>query len=352
MNATPGKYDVVIGGSGLAGAASAFWLRRAGFRVLVLEAGHIGSGASGIGLGLVNPLISRKGRPVWQAREALEALKEMNVVGRPGILRPARSEEQAHYFAESADMISDLGSWIPPHEGQSSYPFLRVPMGLISVSSGLAVDIRAQLTLWLDQVEIRTNTRIRSWKENAGGVRVELESGEWILTERLLLCTGKSLLSNPATADLHLHGIKGQTIRVRKPGSLPDPLPSLSSAGYVIDELNGYLTIGSTFEHSWDSEEPDDSTAGKLLKIASEILKGIENAEVIETLAAIRVTVPGTRLPMVGPLPESERVWVFTGLGAKGLMMSAYLGRKIPLFFNDLEAIPQGCRVVRRPHKT
>jgi len=352
MSSTASRYDVVIGGSGLAGAASAFWLRRAGFRVVVVESGHICSGASGIGLGLVNPLISRKGRPVWNARESLEALQEMNVEGRAGILRPARSDEQARYFAESADMISDLGSWIDPNEGQSRYPFLRVPRGLISVSSGIAVDIAAQVGRWLEDIEVRTGSAIASWRENNSGVEVELASREVIQADRLILCTGKSLLTNPATADLHLHGIKGQAIRVKKPTALPEPLPSLSSAGYVIDELNGCLTIGSTFEHSWESEEPDESAAEKLLQIASEILKGVADAEVIETLAAIRVTVPGTRLPMIGPLPDSKRVWVFTGLGAKGLMMSAYLGKKIPLFFNDLEAIPKGCRVVRRPSKT
>jgi len=343
------RYDVAIGGSGLAGAATAFWLKRAGYRVIVIEGEEVASGASGVGYGLINPLISRKGRPVWMAREALAALEEMDVVGRPGILRPARTEEQARYFHESADLIADLGSWMDSDEAQSNFPFLHVPYGLISVSSGLAVNIPEQVHRWLKEITLIKNCGIDSWSEEESGVHISLSDGSSVAADRLILCTGKTLLDHPKTKDLHLHGIKGQAIRVQRPAALPDPLPSLSSAGYVIDELNGCLTIGSTFEHTWTDEKPSQNAARELLGIASDILKGIEHAEVIETLAAIRVTVPGTRLPMIGPLPESSRVWVFTGLGAKGLMMSALLSKKIPVFFNDLEAIPASCRVVRRP---
>ena len=43
--------------------------------------------------------------------------------------------------------------------------------------------------------------------------------------------------------------------------------------------------------------------------------------------AGVRVTVPGIRLPMVGPVPGFERVWIFTGFGAKGLLTAPLRAR-------------------------
>jgi glycine/D-amino acid oxidase-like deaminating enzyme len=55
--------------------------------------------------------------------------------------------------------------------------------------------------------------------------------------------------------------------------------------------------------------------------------------------------VPGTRLPMVGPLPGYRRVWVFTGLGSKGLMTAPLLSARLPDFLRDPDQIPSDVAV-------
>ncbi len=342
------RLDTIIVGAGLAGASTAFWLSRQGQSVCVLEAGSIASGASGVGFGLANPMMSRKGRPVWRVHDALAALEEMGCSGSRGILRPAKNEEQADYFRESCGLSPDIGGWVSAESAAEQFPFLIAPFGLISIPSGIAVQMPTQIKSWLGGIDVRENTMVNNWKESGQGVELDLSDGSSLSADKLVLCSGSALLRDPKTQHLNLHGIKGQTIRVRKPDALPEPLPSLSGFGYVVDEGNGLLTIGGGFEHQWSTLETTPDATTDLLNAVAYMIKGIDEAGIIEQSAAIRMTVPGTRLPMIGPLSGSGRVWIFTGLGSKGILMAALLGKNIPRFFAEPLAIPPACGVVKR----
>ena len=88
------NFDTIIAGAGLAGASAAMALAKSGQRVCILDRSEFASGASGSGLALVSPMMSRKGRPVWKVREALDRLGRTDT----GLLRPASSLDQATYL--------------------------------------------------------------------------------------------------------------------------------------------------------------------------------------------------------------------------------------------------------------
>lgn len=56
-----GQYDVAVVGAGITGLTAAIWAARKGLRVIVLEAGQAGAGASGRNSGFVIPALSRAG---------------------------------------------------------------------------------------------------------------------------------------------------------------------------------------------------------------------------------------------------------------------------------------------------
>ncbi len=60
--------------------------------------------------------------------------------------------------------------------------------------------------------------------------------------------------------------------------------------------------------------------------------------------AGVRVTVPGSYLPMLGPLPDADRVWLFTGLGSKGLLMAPMLAAELPGYLSGSSPIPDEIR--------
>lgn len=354
----PTSCDTLILGAGLAGASAAWHLRQTGQRVLVLDSQEPGSGASGVGAGLANPMMAAKGRPPWRVREALAALEGMPAGGAlpfpeengANILRPAKDQEQAEVFREQAVLHPDLGSWVDPGRARQSHPYLEAPFGMLVVHRGGPHSLTDTVRAWLADCPVQTcpGDWLLTPAEDGTSVTWTAPGHPPIQARRTLLCMGSALVSHPLTRVLHLHAVKGQVIRLAKPGALPGLMAPVSGGAYLIDGGDGSVWVGSTFEHTWDTDEPTPDATASLCERAAELIPALAGADVLEERTGFRVTVPGTRLPMVGPIEPGSPIWVFTGFGAKGLLLTALLGERIPGFFNNPEAIPAECRVVRR----
>lgn len=180
--------------------------------------------------------------------------------------------------------------------------------------------------------------------ERLRGGLVTLDDGERIRGGRIILALGRGYARFPELECLRLHQIKGQTIRLSKPPDLPPDLPHLAGRGYVAHD-GGELVAGSTYEHEFDHLEPTERQTRAILAKTSRMLPALIESDVLEARAGVRVTVPGIRLPMVGPLPGRRNIWIFTGFGAKGLLTAPLAARELPAYFADPERIPPETRV-------
>ncbi len=355
-------FDVIIVGGGLAGAAAAFYLSETS-RVLVLEARRPAAGASGAAAGLANPLMARRARPVWRMDEALTALREtLDRIGaatlfRPGILRPAFDARQAEAFREAAQTYRRHAAWLAPEAVRERFPAVVAPEGGLFVVGGGALAVPAFVRALLTAAErngamVRTGSRVTAWDEADGLASVTVtEDGDTLrhTAGRVLLALGADYARFPEFARLHLHRVKGQVVRVAIPGGESlDPLPHLSGSGYVVREAEA-LVVGSSFEHRFTDPHPSPEQTAAILAKAARMLPALRHARVLEEIAGVRVGVPGTRLPMLGPLPGRRRVWMFTGLGTKGLLTAPLLARNLSLFFEHPQTIPPPLRVHLRP---
>lgn len=348
-------YDIVIVGAGLGGAAAAVALS-ARCSVAVLEAKHPAAGASGAAAGLVNPFLGRKANPTWHMRDALAAFYRLlgtadahHLLDARGVLRPASSHKQADAFQHTARTYPDLAHWLPAPAYQSAYPMLDAPHGALHITTGGAISLPLLIDELLVTAQRRgaaviASTRVLGW--DTTGSRVQIMTTHGMLNaDRLVLAMGHGYTAFPALQALNLHSVKGQTITVAYPeGWAADTVPPLSGMGYAVPGADGFV-IGSTYEHSFTDLAPDPDQHGALLAKASRMLPGLAAQPVVHATAGARVTVPGTRLPMVGPLPETSQVWVFTGLGAKGLMMAPMLAEQLVDWFEQPETIPADVRV-------
>jgi glycine/D-amino acid oxidase-like deaminating enzyme len=188
--------------------------------------------------------------------------------------------------------------------------------------------------------------RVIGWEEDAerAFVHIEHDTGRRY-ARRVLLALGYGFRRHHELTALNLHALKGQTVRVTRPDALPrDGLLPLSGQGYVVPEHDA-LVVGTSYEHDFTDLTPSDEQTRKILAKASRMLPALKKATVLDATAGVRVTVPGTRLPMLGPLPGRARIWIFTGLGSKGLLMAPLLARNLPTFFEKPETIPPEVRV-------
>jgi glycine/D-amino acid oxidase-like deaminating enzyme len=188
---------------------------------------------------------------------------------------------------------------------------------------------------------------LTGWDEDPEGVTARFETPDGPAesrANRLILALGPGFLAFETLRSLRLHCVKGQLVRVRSDAT-PAIMRAVSSNGYVVPQSDGSLVVGSTYEHTFPDGEPKRIVSHNLLSMAETALPWIRGAEILEEAAGIRVTVPGIRLPMVGPLPGHARTWVLTGLGSKGLLMAPYIAERLHGWLQDPASIPSDLRV-------
>ena len=390
--------SVVIAGAGLAGACAALALART-HRVTVLDDGR--PGASHAAAGLVNPFLGRKAKRAWRATEALAEVARLGATaGAPvelgGLLRPARDEAQAAVFRERAAEHPDALDWLPAEASRERFAEVRAPHGALWVREGGHVEIpalvravlraaeadgveviRARLEGWtsasaapgqptrglrtqiLPVVSSRAfardlNADTRAVRDGAGRAENVLRSfasaqddtaqedapdrsAVEIETDRLLLCTGDG--TRALAPGLPLHRVKGQTVRLGLASDVV--IPPVSGGTYVVPLGSREVVVGATFEHDFETLAPTPEATERLRQRAAEIVPALAEAEVLEARAGVRLTVPASvrpgRLPLVGPIAPG--VWVFAGLGAKGLLTAPLLARHLPAWWDAPEAI-------------
>lgn len=344
-------FDFIVAGAGLAGACAARRLADHG-SVLVFEKEAPASGGSSVAAGLVNPILGLRARPVWRIEEAVAALDETVVLAdaesayrRRPTLRPAADEQQVAWFKETAETHPHHCTWV----GDPGFEWLRTPLGALRIETGGMIDLDSLIRCLLAGIELRHDA-LTAWEETDHGVTAHVlrsrdgRRAETITARRLILALGRGYTSFPEMMRLRLHQIKGQTIRMSRPPSLPDDAPHLAGSGYVASE-NGTVVCGSTYEHRFTDLTPSARATRSIIQKIEGMFPGIADAKVLEQRAGVRVTVPGIRLPMIGPLPEHRHVWIFTGLGAKGLLTAPLVAKELPGYLEDAERIPKQTRV-------
>ena len=358
----PNDCDIVIAGAGLAGACAAYFLSRT-HRVVLLEAGEPASGASGVPAGTANPLMSLWARPVWRMEEAMAALDELIgaldaewLVRRDGLLRPAADGRQSDAFERVSREFPDHATWYPAEASAERFPDVRAPFGALWNGTALTVPIPGLVHALLDASAeqgaiIRSGTVLMDWHD-ADSERVRATIGrsgergstaEELTADHLILALGRDYHDFEPLAGLRLHQVKGQLVRVARPPGL-DRLPNLAGRGYVMVEPDALL-LGSTYEHRFCDLQPDPDKTRQIVETTAEMVPAIRDFPVLEERVGVRVTVPGIRLPMVGPVPGHPRVWVFTGLGSKGLLMAPLVGKALGDYLTSPGSIPGEIKV-------
>jgi len=359
-----------IVGAGIAGACAAYHLsEQHPGPVHVFEADRPASGASGAAAGLINPLMGRRANPVWRLDAALTAVHDLlddaratGLLRGGGVLRPTVEEKQVSFFQDAAAAYPDVAQWLSQAELRDRAPDIRSVDGGLWIPRGGAIDVPEFVEHLLEAARqrgavVHPRSRVTAWDEMNGSVRLTVQhldqtdgtakattyDGTWAL-----LCLGQGYPSFPELDDLGLTGVKGQTVVVRRPpASGEGPLVPMSGRGYIVPNADGTLTLGSSYDHDFDTLDPDPDQTEYILEKTSKMLPGLEDAKVLEVTAGVRVKHEQSNLPLLGPLPHRSRVWIFSALGSKGLLTAPLLASRLYAYASDPTAIPHDVHVPR-----
>jgi glycine/D-amino acid oxidase-like deaminating enzyme len=302
---------IAIIGAGLAGLSVAYHSSQHSIAATLFDPKGIGGGSSGVSTGLLHPFSGRRALLSWNGIEGMQATKELidvatQSLGRPvaeasGIFRPALTPQQRADFTLRG-MQGEGAVW---QENSDFGPGLWIPGG-ITLYSRLYLQ-----GLWLACQ--RGGARLVEERVDSLDALADFDS--------IIITAGyESLKFAP---HLPLTVTKGQTLLCRWKERLPF---SLVSQGHIsLTEDPTLCQIGSTYEHEFSSPEPDPRCIPELLEKAAKLYPPAREFEVVEVRAGARISQPK------GYRPTSEKIgpktWVFTGLGSKGLLYHALLGK-------------------------
>lgn len=333
--------DILIAGAGLGGTCAALWLSESN-KVTLLSG--TAPAASSIAAGLVNPFTGQRMRGFWNSEIAYEDfLQTLSLAGaletyNPcGILRPALDKNQSSRLQKISSKKPDSLTWIPPSHMHDEYPYVSAPFGAVITKGGIA-DTPKLIDHILSALIPHCNVlhgNLVGWEDSGTEVNAVLDTKRSLQAKKLILAVGAGYLSFPKLRNLNLHCTKGQIVHVAIP--MKSTLP-VSGHGYAVPTENS-LILGTTYEHSYTDLEPTKEGVAKILALTEHMIPNVRSAKIIRASAGIRVGVPGTRLPMTGPL--SQNVWVLTGLGSKGLLFGSHIGRNLQSWITDPSLVPK-----------
>lgn len=324
---------VAVIGAGLAGAACARALARAGLRVTVLEqAGEPASGASGNPIGILHRLVSKDYNLASQwidlgLATTLRWIDALTPIARSsGIGVIGTSCGVAQLTADASDLVlwDPKGAWIKPQR------FVQACLADAQQHGAC----------------LRVNSGVR---EISGDATLIFQDGAIEQFDAVVVCTAHAMDLLLPNHGLSLNAIRGTVSRYVVPDRYALPCVVCAS-GYATPIVDGEMVVGASFERlsganaSVDSGERDDMSNLDRLRIIDSRL-----ADICERLTAVdRTSVRSAtldRMPHVGrvvdptvPLtasvsqlhhmPRHDRLWVLGGLGSRGLS-SAALGAEL-----------------------
>lgn len=340
------KVEFLIVGKGLAGIMLAFEMIKHGMDFMMVAAPEK-KGASEVAAGMFNPLVFKRLTLSWMADQVLPVMKEQfNILEykfgkhfyyEKDIIKPL-SEQEAMLWVDKAESpsfskyIKSILNDRPSDVNIAPSPAYGIVKGsgYIDLSSFLeTITIFLEEQKLLHYAEVNYNTILK------GNDTYEVDG---IKARSVIFCDGAYMTNNPYFRFVRLVPVKGEILQLHIPGFNEEYI--LNKYVFVIPVGNDRFKVGSTYDWQDLTWSPTPEGKQSLLSRMGALIQARYKIE--SHLAGIR---PATsdRRPVLGAHPKYKNMWLFNGLGTKGVMLAPYFaGEMIRLLTEkDYKTVPE-----------
>lgn len=320
-SARPPRVRVV--GAGIAGSTLARALARRGCPVILQDlAAAPAAGASGNPRALIRPWLSRDDTAstrLTQAAFLYARQRGLPSIGPEGVVQLPRHEDDRRRFADILDAQRPPADWVRAvdRETASDLAGQRLSDEGLYFPWGFPVDPAAWCRAAIDTpgVAWRPHQALQSLKD------VDEE-------EHVILACAHGCAALLPEWSLPMSRVRGQ-VSLLPAGSLPALRRTVAREGYVIPTGDGRAVVGATYER-FDTPTPTlESHERNLLRLSQLLSEPPDlSPQQLAGRVGFRAVFPD-RLPAVGPLPGSSRVWLATGYASRGVVWAALLAEAL-----------------------
>jgi glycine/D-amino acid oxidase-like deaminating enzyme len=327
------KIDYLIVGQGIAGTCLAHQFLDKGVSFKILQNNALPSSSKVAG-GMINPLTGKRLARTWkheiifdyldQFYTQLEDKLNTKFLSKIQLYRPYKNENQKHQF-EKAIFLKRLTDFVEiiPAENEIS-PIIDAPVGgLITHDSGKLdvnnfLDSSAALFKKND-IFVDGNFDVTSFLSDSENITYKDFS-----FHKVVFCEGVHAQNNPLFDWLPFNPVKGETLDVSLGEHQLDQI--INQGVWLMPIGNGQYKMGSTYD--WDNLDfkATEKAKNEILDKSKSFLKVVPS--ILAQSAGIRPAVKDRR-PIMGKHPKYDNVFIFNGLGTKGVSLAPYFSLQL-----------------------
>ena len=329
--------DFIIVGRGLAASVLMHTLHKKQVSFIVIGDEQL-SKCSRVAAGIWNPVVFKRLTKSWLADEIIpflnnfysdsEVLLKKKLMHQRPIVKPFTEEHEKTLWTRKAG--SDLEGFIDPRIYAPDSPELtncRIEndYGVVNRSGNLDV------TEFLDSTSLCFKDEIVSqvFDYNELNILPGKVSYKNMTARSIIFCEGHLMRNNPWFNWLSLKPVKGEIITVKASDLvLKDKI--FNRNGFIMHIGDHTYKVGATYE--WTDLEETPTPTG-LLELKTKLRQMIAcESSVIRHEAGIRPSSPDRR-PIIGAHPQYPNVFIFNGLGTKGVMLAPFFAENFVNFY-------------------
>ncbi|HEY4047348.1 MAG TPA: FAD-dependent oxidoreductase, partial [Acidobacteriaceae bacterium] len=336
------KFDSIVVGAGIVGSACALALARAGMRVALVEADNPGMGATAAAMGHIVILddspaqfrLTHYSQQLW--KELANSLPPSCEYKPIGTLWIAEDDEEMGEIVRKHGHYGEGGvqtKILSPDQVYAFEPNLRsgLSAGLL-VPSDCVVDAPAVAKHLAEQCIAAGGLLIHERAIAMGQGAVQLASGAVLQSNRIVNAAGEH--AGRLTEGLPIRPRKGHlALTDCYPGLVRHQIVELgylksahlttedSVAFNVQPRASGQILIGSSRQFDAENAEVDSGVLSRMLERAIRYLPMLEQIPVVRVWTGFRTATPD-KLPLIGPWPHDESVFLATGHEGLGITTS------------------------------
>ncbi|ANA82524.1 FAD-binding oxidoreductase [Paenibacillus glucanolyticus] len=347
---------VIIIGSGILGASTAYQLARMGAEVLIIDRQDQGQ-ATDAAAGIICPWLSQRRNQAWyQLAKAgarfypgliheLESEGETDTgyaqVGALSIHADLdnirKMEERAHQRKADAPEIGEI-TRLNETETHERFPLLAEGYQSVHISGAARIDGRALRDALIRSAQrngavlISGDASLEYQANRVTGVTVGTDR---FAADQVIVCAGAwaNQLLQPLGIHFKVSYQKAQIMHVKiqgeqETGSWPVVIPPTDQ--YLLSFDKQKIVIGATHENEIEGYDTRVTAGGmqEILNKGLELAPGLADSTFQEVRVGFRPFTPGF-LPVIGVVPGWKGLITANGLGASGLTMGPFIGSQL-----------------------
>ncbi|MFS4430671.1 NAD(P)/FAD-dependent oxidoreductase [Chryseobacterium sp. S90] len=330
------NVDYIIVGDGYAGLFLAHQLIKNNKSFVVFSEGR--KSASQISAGIINPVVLKKFTTFWKAQEQIDFLKDSlkeiesytgeNYLINAPIHRIFHDENEQNLWLKKSEN-EELSAFLDQNFDSLNGVKNDFQTGKVNQSARLNVNgFFSGLFNYLEKNDHLVKERFNY---------TQLNPSESVYKDfsfkNIIFCEGMGVKDNPYFSEIAVVPNKGHHIKVKLSQPIPENI-TIKKKHFLFPTGNGLYFYGGTYDRDQLHHHIDDSAVTQLINGLSEFYP--YDFEVEEVHFGFRPTVKDRR-PIIGRHETWDNLYVFNGMGARGILNGCYFSHDLFSFIeNDI----------------